>query len=152
MLQELLEPVINSIGYELVGVERLPQQRGVLVRIYIDCEEGVRLTDCEHVSRQVSSVLDVEDPIPGEYTLEVSSPGMDRPLFTPEHYTRHVGRKIRVQLRRPLNGRRNFSGVLQGIVDEQVLLLEKETEHHLPLEQIDKARLAPEEATNSKND
>ena len=98
-LHALIAPVAASLGCELWGLEYLTQGRYTTVRIYIDREEGVSLEDCEKVSRQVSSVMDVEDPIDSEYTLEVSSPGMDRPLYTLEQYARYIGEQINVRLR-----------------------------------------------------
>jgi ribosome maturation factor RimP len=144
-LQELLGPAVGAMGYELLGVQCLKQRRGMLVRVYIDHEDGITLDDCERVSHQVSGILDVEDPIRGEYTLEVSSPGFDRPLFTPEHFTRFMGRRVRVQLYRPLAGRRRFSGILQGFEAGQVLLVEEGALHTLPFDQIEKARLVPDD-------
>lgn len=144
-LQELLEPAVGAMGYELLGVQRLKQQRGTLVRVYIDHEDGITLADCERVSHQVSGIFDVEDPVRGEYALEVSSPGLDRPLFTPAHFVRFTGRRARVQLFRPLAGRRRFSGILQGCQAGQVALMEDGTLHTLPFEQIEKARLVPED-------
>jgi len=145
-LQELLAPAIGAMGYELLGVQCLKQRRGTLLRIYIDHADGITLADCARVSHQASGILDVEDPIRGEYTLEVSSPGLDRPLFTPEHFARFVGQRARVQLFRPLAGQRRFSGVLQACQEAgQIQLVEEGTLHTLPFDQIEKARLVPED-------
>jgi len=154
-LQRLLEPVIEALGYELVCVE-LIQGGGTLLRLYIDSPQGINLEDCERVSHQVSGVMDVEDPISGEYTLEVSSPGLDRPLTKPEHFVQFAGYEVRIQLHSPLEvdglgiedgqniGRRKFSGTLLGLEDNQVLLTNDDGEYRLPLLEIEKARLQPE--------
>ena len=114
-LQALLAPVVEALGYECWGLEFLSQGRHSLLRVYIDKADGILIEDCETVSRQVSGVLDVEDPISGEYTLEVSSPGMDRPLFTLEQFARYVGEQVKIKLRVPFERRRNFQGVLRGV-------------------------------------
>ena len=141
-LLELLKPVVLGLGYELVGVEFDGHQR--VLRIFIDKPEGITLEDCSKVSYQVSGVLDVEDPITGRYQLEISSPGMERPLFELEHFERFKGEQARVQLNRALDGRRRFKAVLLGVDGEEVLLQEDETVFRIPFEWIDKARLAPE--------
>jgi len=142
-LQELVAPVVAALGYELVGVEHVPQGRRSVLRLYIDRDDGITVDDCERVSRQVSGLLDVEDPIPGEYLLEVSSPGLDRPLFTAGHFQRFVGHQVRLRLTTPIEGRRNFSGVLQGMREDGVVLLVEGVEVELPLAKIDKANLVP---------
>ncbi|EDN66132.1 Protein of unknown function DUF150 [Beggiatoa sp. PS] len=139
-LQQLLAPIIIGLGYELVGVERLSS---TLLRVYIDHPKGINLSDCERVSYQVSGVLDVQNPIKGRYTLEVSSPGWDRPLFTLEHFKRFVGHKVKVSLRQPKEGQRHFTGLLQAIEDRNVIVVADETEYCLPYEKIDKAHLVP---------
>lgn len=143
-LTELFEPVIASLGCELWGIEYMAQGRRALLRIYIDKEEGIGVEDCERVSRQVSSVLDVEDPIQSEYTLEVSSPGMDRPLFKLKHYQANIGERVAVRLRLPFEGRRKFTGLLKGIENEEVVLEVDNEEYILPYELIDKANIVPQ--------
>ena len=143
-LHALIEPAVAVLGYELVGVQYVPGGRRGLLRIYIDSEVGITLEDCEQVSHQVSGLLDVEDPIHGYYSLEVSSPGLDRPLFTPDHFRRFAGRRLKVKMNTSLSGRRNFSGVLVGYREGNVLVREDETEHALPLDLISMARLVPE--------
>jgi len=144
LLEELLTPVVTSLGCELWGIEHRVQGKRSLLRIFIDKQpDGVLVEDCERVSRQVSSVLDVEDPIPGEYTLEVSSPGMDRPLFRLEQYSGYVGGMVEVKLRVAFENRRNFKGVLKGIEDDEVVLETDGEEYLLPYELIDKARVIP---------
>ncbi len=147
-LQELIEPVVTALGYELVGVVYVPQGRHSLLRVYIDrtgdSDGGITLDDCERVSHQVSGVLDVEDPVAGQYQLEVSSPGLDRPLFSREHFVRFTGRRAKLRLHTPQNGRRNFSGVLSGVRDGLVVIVEDGAEFALPFESIDKAQLVSE--------
>lgn len=144
-LTQLLRPVVESLGYELVGIELLDQgSHGRVLRIYIDRDSGITVDDCGTVSHRVSGVLDVEDPIPGNYYLEVSSPGLDRPLFEAEHFQRFKGEKVRLKLRSKLDGRRKLVGILQGMEGQEVLVLEQETLHRVPFELIDSARLVPE--------
>lgn len=138
-LLKLLEPAIEAVGYELVELEFPPH----LLRIYIDREGGVTVDDCEKVSRQVSSVLDVEDPIPGAYTLEVSSPGLDRPLRKEADFVRFSGEQAKLELTLPLDGRRRFGGTLKGCEAGVVLIEVEETLFRLPLADIGKARLVP---------
>ena len=140
----MLRPVVEGLGYELVGIEHRSGARGLL-RVYIDHAPGVTVDDCERVSRQVSAVLDVEDPIAGEYDLEVSSPGLDRPLFEGAHFERFTGQRARVKLAVPLAGRRRFSGVIGAVRERHVVLIDGGEEHVLPLGIIASARLVPEE-------
>lgn len=143
-LTALITPVAASLGCELWGVEFVAQGRRSLLRIYIDKEEGVTLEDCERVSRQVSSVLDVEDLIKGEYTLEVSSPGMDRPLFSLAQFEQSIGERVQIKLRMPFDGRRKFAGVLIAIENEDVILQVDNDEFVLPIETIEKANIIPQ--------
>lgn len=143
-IQALVEPVVSSLGYELVGVEFLMQGRTGLLRVYIDTEEGITLDDCQRVSHQLSGVLDVEDVIKGQYQLEVSSPGLDRPLFTAEHFDRFKGHRAKLKLAVPHHGQRKFRGTLNGVEDDQVKLDIDGEEVLLPLSVIDKANLIPE--------
>lgn len=142
-LQTLLTPVIESLGYQCWGIEFISQGKHSLLRVYIDHANGIGVEDCEKVSRQVSAVMDVEDPIPYEYTLEVSSPGMDRPLFALEQYESYLGEQVKIKLRSAFEGRRNFEGILQGVEDAQIILRIDEEEYLLPLELIEKANIVP---------
>ena len=142
-LQAMLAPVVESLGYECWGVEFISQGRHSLLRVYIDHANGILVDDCEAVSRQVSAVLDVEDPISSEYTLEVSSPGMDRPLFTLEQFAKHVGEQVKIKLRSPFDGRRKFQGLLRGVEDQDVVVLVDDHEFLLPIDLIDKANIIP---------
>jgi ribosome maturation factor RimP len=142
-LLSLLEAPIGALGYELVELEFHPQGRGGLLRVFIDKEAGVNVDDCEIVSRQVSAVLDVEDPIPGAYTLEVSSPGLDRPLRTPKDFERFAGEQARIDLVLPFEGRRRFAGTLKGCEAGEVMIEVDGVLHKLPLDGISKTRLVP---------
>jgi ribosome maturation factor RimP len=142
-IQALLQSTVESLGFKLWGLEHLSQGRHSLLRLYIDAENGVTVDDCAEVSRQVSGVMDVEDPISGEYTLEVSSPGVDRLLFRLDQYPEYVGEWIELRLRVPLNGRRKFKGTLKGIEGEDVVIQVDNDEFLLPLSAIDKAQVKP---------
>lgn len=143
-LVRLLQPVISGLGYEMLGVEVLPQGRNSVIRVYIDHEDGIGLADCERVSEQVTGVLDVEDPIRGPYYLEVSSPGLDRPLFTLEQCQRFLGRDIRVRLRTKLAGRRKITGRLMELQGDTVVIDEAGTRYDVPAENIERATVVPE--------
>ena len=141
-LVSLIDPVVAGLGYELVGVEFDGHQR--ILRVFIDSESGITLDDCSKVSYQLSGALDVEDPIPGHYQLEISSPGLDRPLFALAHFERFKGEMARLQLARLVEGRRKLKARLLGVEGDIVLVQEGEETLRIPYEAIDKARLAPE--------
>ena len=145
-LTELVASAVEPLGYELLGVEYLSQGRHSVLRVYLDSPEGITLDDCERASRQISAVLDVEDPIHGQYTLEVSSPGVDRPLFTADHYRRFQGQPVSLRTRTPVEGRRKFTGTITGVTDETVTLADLESGEHrtLELDNIEKANLVPQ--------
>ena len=142
-IQALLEPSIAALGFELWGLEYLSQGRHTTLRVYIDRENGINVADCAEVSRHVSSILDVEDPITGEYTLEVSSPGVDRLLFQPDQYAGYIGEWIEIRLRAPFEGRRKFKGTLKGIEGEEIVVQVDNHEFLLPFTSIDKAQVKP---------
>lgn len=142
-LQALIAPVAESLGCELWGLEYLTQGKYTTLRLFIDGPDGVSLEDCEKVSRQVSSVMDVEDPIEGEYTLEVSSPGMDRPLYNANQYARYVGEQINVRLRLARDGRRKFKGTIVAVDGDDVRLAVDGKEYVLAVDAIDKANIIP---------
>ena len=144
-LRQILISVVEVMGYEWVGMEFHSSRPNSLLRIYIDSETGITLDDCQRVSHQLSGVLDVEDAIVGRYTLEVSSPGLDRPLFEAKHFERFAGSQARLQLRMLLGGRRKLAGCLLGMRGDEVVIMDNEgREWQVPIEQIEKARLAPE--------
>jgi len=142
-LAKLIEPTIEQMGYELADLELVLGGRDSVVRVFIDSPEGIDLTDCEAVSRQVSAILDVEDPLPGHYTLEVSSPGLDRKLTKPAHFQRFVGETVKVKLRFPLDGRRNFRGALRVADDEKIGIEVDGESYSLEMATIESARLVP---------
>lgn len=148
----IVSPPVEAAGYELVDLEWKREPGGWVLRVYIDRPSGrpegapgaggaISHSDCERVSRQLSAVLDVEDVIPQAYHLEVSSPGVERPLRTPEHFRRFEGRKARVRLRHGVDGRRNFSGTIVGVTDGRVRVDVEGGEVELPLDDLDKANL-----------
>ena len=139
----IINPSIEDLGYELLGIEYVPSGKHSILRLYIDSEVGIGVDDCEIVSRQVSAIMDVEDPITGQYNLEVSSPGIERPLFVVAHYMRFLGHDVRLRTFRPIEGRRNFTGAI-GSVSEKSNSLELVTELGpvtLDLDLIEKANL-----------
>ena len=144
LLQEMFKPIVESLGCQLWGIDHISQGKHSTLRIYIEREEGVTVDDCAAVSHQISGILDVEDPISGVYTLEVSSPGMDRPLFTLEQFSAFAGSKVQIRLRIPFDGRRNFKGILNGIEGEDILLVVDDEEFLLPIDLIDRAQVVPQ--------
>lgn len=150
-LRMLIEPTINALGFELWGCLYLPQGKHGLLRIYIESNNGITVDDCERVSRQVSAILDVENPITGSYTLEVSSPGLDRPLFTKEQFERYVGARINIRLHIPANDRRHFSGYLQAVEADSLLVKVDEEEFRIDLANIAKANVLPENVLPKKS-
>ncbi len=166
-LEDIIRPVVEGLGYECWGIEYLSQGKHSLLRVYIESalsdsqqetstvdldagdeaaarESGIELADCEKVSRQLSGVLDVEDPISGDYTLEVSSPGMDRPLYALAHFERFKGHQIALKLRMPFEGRRKFNGLLKGVEGNDIVLQVDQEEFLFPLEGIEKANVVPQ--------
>ena len=142
-LQDMLTPVIEALGYQCWGIEYIAQGRHSVLRVYIDHENGILVENCATVSRQLSAVLDVEDPISSEYTLEVSSPGIDRPLFTLEQFAAFVGDQVKIKLRSPVEDRRSFQGLIRSVEDQDVVVQMGEFEYLLPIDLIEKANLLP---------
>lgn len=140
-IEQLITTSIESLGYELVGVEHLKNGRDTVLRIYIDAEQGISIEDCERVSHQVSGILEVEDPINTAYALEVSSPGFDRPLFKAADFERFTGSEVKLSMKLPIQGRRNFKGILQGFSDGDILIEVDGEIYELPLTKLAKARL-----------
>ena len=139
----ILNPSVTDLGYELLGVEYVPSGKHSVLRLYIDSESGIGVDDCEVVSRQVSAIMDVEDPISGQYNLEVSSPGIERPLFSVSHYMRFLGHDVRLRTYRPIEGRRKFTGAI-GSVSEKSNTIELVTDLGpvtLDIDLIEKANL-----------
>ena len=142
----LINPVIEDMGYELLGVEYVASGKHSILRLYIDSEQGIGVDDCEAVSRQVSAIMDVEDPIAGQYSLEVSSPGIERPLFTLAHYQRFLGHDISLRLFRPIEGRRKFTGSIGSIseVNKTIELVTELGPVIIVFNLIDKAHIVAE--------
>jgi ribosome maturation factor RimP len=171
ILEEMIRPIVEGLGYEFWGMEHLAQGKHSLLRIYIESlnanpaqavidnvdvtdsgevsservsESGIALEDCERVSRQVGAVLDVEDPISGDYTLEVSSPGMDRQLYNLSQYDRYKGHVVAIKLRMPYEGRRKYNGIISGIEGNDVVIRVDQEEFLFPVEAIEKANIIPQ--------
>jgi ribosome maturation factor RimP len=142
-LTNLLKPLVEDLGYEFVGLEHGSNPKNPVLAIYIDAEDGIAVEDCEKVSREVAALLDVEDPIPGRYNLEVSSPGMDRPLFTLEQFEQFAGELVRISLYAPQEGRRKFKGKILGAEGGHVKLALDDSEVLLEMGNVAKARLVP---------
>lgn len=142
-IQQLVEPVVNGLGYELWGCDLRIGAGSALLRVYIDSASGISLDDCALVSHQLSGLLDVEEPIKMPYTLEVSSPGMDRPLLKRDHYLSSRGQKVKIKLKWPIDSRRNFAGELTGVEGDQLILSCEEGSITLPLNAVKQARIAP---------
>jgi ribosome maturation factor RimP len=141
-IEDKLAALVTTMGYEFVGYEFAQENRRAIFRLYIDRPGGVSVQDCSTVSYQVSAMLDVDDPIEGQYVLEVSSPGLNRPLFELAHYEKQLGSRIKVRLHAPLLQRKNFAGVLKRVENGQIcLLLEEGNEVMLPFSEIEKANV-----------
>lgn len=143
-LNELLQPLVEDLGYEFVGLEYNSNPKHAVLRVFIDHENGVGIEDCEVVSRETAALLDVKDPIRSQYNLEVSSPGLDRPLFTPAHYIEFAGREVQINLFAPQDGRRKFSGPIVSADAQNVKILQDGTEVTLDFGNITKAKLIPD--------
>ena len=143
-LWELFEPVVNGMGYDLIEIEHFPNPKHGVLRLYIDKEDGITIDDCSDVSRQISALIDVEDPVRGQFNLEVSSPGMDRPLRRVKDFQQFTGSKVKLKTIMPFEGQRNFSGRLLE-ADEESVVIETDTEEiTIPMSALDKARVIPE--------
>ena len=144
-IEVVIKKVIDSFGYDLWGVEFfLNNKSGPLLRIYIEVEGGVDISHCEKVSRQLSAVLDVEKVIKGEYTLEVSSPGLDRPLFTENQLKKYIDKEVQVKLIKSQLNRRNFCGIIKDIEDGNLEIMVDGKTKNLAIDNIEKAKLVPD--------
>lgn len=141
---ELLEPTVKALGYELIDIDLKLGGSDGLLRLYINSDQGISLDDCSVVSEQVSALLDVEDLIPGQYRLEVSSPGTDRVLRTEQHLLQFAGQRVKIQTHELINGRKRFAGELKGMRDELVVVDIDGNEIEIPFDKIKRARLAPQ--------
>lgn len=142
-LSDLLESSVYDLGFEFVGLEFIRSGKHSVLRIYIDQENGINVDDCALVSRQVSSVLDVEDPISSEYTLEISSPGLERPLFKEQDYINYKGYEISLILNLPINNQRKFKGFIVDVISSDLHLKVNEIVEKIPLSNISRANLIP---------
>lgn len=143
-LNEMLQPLVEDLGYEFIGLEYNPNPKHSVLRIYIDQEDGVGIKDCETVSRETAALLDVKDPIKSHYNLEVSSPGLDRPLFTLAHFNEFKGQEVKINLYVPQEGRRKFQGPILDVSESGVNVDQDGTEVALEFSNIAKARLVPD--------
>ena len=144
LLEGIVEPVVTGMEYEYVGLEYIPQGKHSVLRIYIDKPEGINVDDCSAVSHQISAVLDVEDPIKGEYNLEVSSPGLDRPLFSLAQFEKFVEHQCSIRMKSPIDGQRKFTGVIRSVENDAVILELSDKSVTLAIDLMDKANLVPE--------
>ena len=136
-----IEPTVIGLGYELLGIERGRTDGGQLVRVFIDSANGISAHDCETVSRQISDVMDVEDMISGDYVLEVSSPGIDRPLFTLAQHAKYLGEKVKVRLGTLIQGRRRITGVLKEVTEDSILIQIDGGDIYVPFIEIERSHL-----------
>ena len=143
-LFDLFEPEVIAIGYELLGIELNQNGHGSILRVYIDKDEGITVDDCVLVSQQLTGLLDVEDPISGNYNLEVSSPGLDRPLFTLDQFKKIIGETVKLKLYEKYNGRKRFVGILKSVDNEEVVISSDDEEYNVPFGIIERARLVPQ--------
>ncbi len=145
-LTELLRPAVEGLGYELVGIEHLPMGKHTVLRIYIDSTDGITVNDCSRVSHQVSGVLEVEEPIKGQFTLEVSSPGIDRPLFNFEQFKQFVGSKVKLKLYHAIEGKRKITGLIESIEGDDINIKDADSDStfQLQIDDIDKANIITE--------
>ena len=147
-LKILFKPVVIELGFEFVGCELHAYSKNKLFRIYIDSEAGISVEDCATVSRAVSAMLDVEDPIAGDYRLEVSSPGLDRPLLEAQHFERFIGERVKLRLREKLDGQKNFIGVIKKVAGTMITVefensAGKSSEVEFEFDELSRANLAP---------
>lgn len=145
-LTQLLAPSVEGLGYELVGIEHLPMGKHSVLRVYIDSPDGITVTDCSNVSHQVSGVLEVEEPIKGAFTLEVSSPGIDRPLFNLEQFKQFVGSKVKLKLYHAIEGQRKITGLIDSVAGDEIKVTDtdSDTTFELQIDDIDKANIVSE--------
>ena len=137
----VVEPVVSGLGYSLIGAEFGQAENGQTLRVYIDKPEGIVMEDCAKVSRQLNAVLDVEEPIKSAYLLEVSSPGVDRPLFTEAQFAAQIGEQVKVRMTDGVNGRRNFKGQLVAVNDALAVVEVDGIDYELPVSDVEQAHL-----------
>ncbi|WP_022952816.1 ribosome maturation factor RimP [Leucothrix mucor] len=140
-LDQLIRSVVTGLGFQVWGYEYRPQSESALLRIFIENEGGVSIDNCTQVSRQIGAALDVDDLIPVAYILEVSSPGIDRVLFSPEQYNAYIGETVKIRTRTPVESRRNFRGTLESVSDTHVTISVDNEQFEIPFDVVDRARL-----------
>jgi ribosome maturation factor RimP len=143
-LNDLIKTTTEGLGYQLWGYEYRPHTESALLRIFIEKQSGIGVDDCANVSRQIGAVLDVEDIIPVAYILEISSPGIDRVLFSQEQYEQYIGQQAKIRTRMPVNERRNFRGQLDKVTETHISILVDNECHDIPFDVIDRTRLVLE--------
>ncbi len=143
LLSQLLQPVIEDMGFLFWGLEYMPQKNNAILRVYIDHENGVNVNDCANCSREMSGLLEVEDPIQGAYVLEVSSPGMDRVLFNAQQFNTYLGEFVQVKLAQPVAGARNIKGIIKAVNEDHIVVANEVTEYGFEMGNVMKARLKP---------
>ena len=143
LLSQLIQPVVQDMGFVFWGLEYLPQKNNAILRVYLDHENGITVDDCAECSREISALLEVEDPINGAYVLEVSSPGLDRVLFESEQFERYLGEFAHVKLAQAVNGARNIKGIIKSVSNERVVVANEVTEYDFEIGNVMKARLKP---------
>ena len=145
LITELIEPIVVDLGYQLWGVEYFPQKGGAMLRIYIDSPEGIDVDDCARCSREISGVLEVEDPIASAYTLELSSPGLDRMLFKPEQFADYIDSEVKVKLATPVNGVRKLKGFIAKPDTHEIRIIgHDELTYDFDMSNVMSARLVPD--------
>lgn len=140
-LENIIRPVVNSFDCELWGIDFRPFNQSALLRVYIDKVDGITLDDCSKISRQLSSVMDVEDPIEVPYTMEVSSPGLERQLLTPAHFLQYIGEKAKMRLKWPVDGQRNFVGLIEKVEGNTIHLSVEDKVIEVPIDTVSRGRL-----------
>lgn len=148
-IEQYIKPTLQSMGYECWGCQYIPQGNSALLRIYIDKADGIGIEDCERASRQIAAILDVEDPIPGEYRLEISSPGIPRPLFYNWQYQRYLGKWVEIRLSRPIEGQRKFSGIIMSADEHKVVIKTNDESKEFLFSTIAKAQVEITEKSSS---
>ncbi|MCK4843181.1 MAG: ribosome maturation factor RimP [Methylococcales bacterium] len=143
-LVNLIEPIVDGLGYECVGIEYNPHPKNGLLRVYIDKEDGILVEDCTKVSHQISGMLDVEDPIADNFQLEVSSPGSDRPFFKLSQFEQFIGQTVTVKVFKPINKQRKITGIIEKVEGDVVVLLLADQSIEIPFQAMSKARLVPD--------
>ena len=149
-LERIVRPVVESFGCELWGIDFRPFSKSALLRVYIDKAEGITLADCSQISYQLSGIFEVEDPIDVPYTLEVSSPGIERPLLTLAHFSKFCGEQAKVRLRWPIEDQRNFVGIIDAVTDSGVVLQVSENKIEIPIDAVSRGKLLVDVSGNGR--